>query len=269
MGVAEIGIIGGSGFYQLLSGGRELTVQTPYGAASDVISVGELAGREVAFIPRHGRRHHLPPHVIPYRANIFALKELGVLQIIGVTAVGALTEAHQVGDFALADQLVDFTHGTRADTYYDGPITTHVGFGEPYCRQLRETAQAAATELGITCHKAATIVVTNGPRFSTRAESAFFAAQGWQLENMTQYPEAVLARELALSYLNISLVTNSHVRGRESGEGELASAEDVIAVLRRRRDELLNLLERIVAALPPGDERPPFIRDALKNARWV
>lgn len=269
MSVAEIGIIGGSGLYQLLSSGRELTVQTPYGATSDVISVGQLGGREVAFVPRHGRRHHLPPHMIPYRANVFALKELGVLQLIGVTAVGALTEAHGIGEFALGDQLVDFTHGTRADTYYDGPITTHVGFGEPYCRQMREVALAAAQEQGLDCHETATIVVTNGPRFSTRAESAFFAAQGWHLENMTQHPEAVLARELALSYLNISLVTNSHVRARDSGEGELASPENVVEVLHQRHEDLLGLLERIAGMLPPGQERPRFIRDALKNARWI
>jgi len=266
---AEIGIIGGSGFYHLLPGGSELTVQTPYGATSDVIVLGELGGRRCAFLPRHGRRHHLPPHMIPYRANIFALKELGVMQIIGVTAVGALTSHFEIGDFACADQLVDFTHGRRADTYYDGPIATHVGFGQPYCPQMRETAIKAAGELGLGCHVAATIVVTAGPRFSTYAESRFFAEQGWDLENMTQYPEAVLARELGLSYLNTSLVTNSHVTARDQQAGEMASAPDVITVLRDRLEDLLRLLAATVAALPPGEERPRFIREALKNARWI
>lgn len=266
---AEIGIIGGSGFYHLLPGSSELTVQTPYGATSDQIVIGELGGRRCAFLPRHGRRHHLPAHMVPYRANIFALKELGVLQVIGVTAVGALNRHFDVGDFACADQLVDFTHGRRADTYYDGPIATHVGFGQPYCPQMRDKAIAAASELGLGCHVAGTIVVTNGPRFSTYAESRFFAAQGWDLENMTQYPEVVLARELGLSYLNLSLVTNSHVRARERGSGEMAAASDVIAVLRDRLEDLLRLLAATVAALPPGDERPGFIRNALQNARWI
>ena len=269
MSVAEIGIIGGSGFYELFQGGRELTVQTAYGATSDVINAGEIAGRKCAFIPRHGRRHHLPAHVIPYRANMFALKELGVTQVIGITAVGALTNDFAVGDIAFADQLVDFTHGRRPDTYYDGPITTHVGFGEPYCPAMRAAAMQAAEETGLDCRDRATVVVTNGPRFSTRAESAFFAAQGWHLENMTQYPEAVLARELTLSYLNVSLVTNSHVRARETGEGELASASEVVNVFSERSEDLVRLLSAICEALPSGDERPAFIKNALSDARWV
>jgi 5'-methylthioadenosine phosphorylase len=269
MSVAEIGIIGGSGFYQLLQGGRELTVQTAYGATSDVISVGEIAGRDCAFIPRHGRRHRLPPHMIPYRANIFALKELGVTQIIGVTAVGALTNEYKVGDFVFGDQLVDFTHGKRNDTFYDGPITTHIGFAEPFCPAMRRAAVDAAAETGIACRDTATIVVTNGPRFSTRAESAFFAAQGWHLENMTQYPEAVLARELTLSYLNVSVVTNSHVNARETGEGELANAAEVVNVFEERMADLLTLLQGILRALPAGNERPEFIRNVLEDSRWV
>ena len=204
MSVAEIGIIGGSAFYSLLDGARELTVQTPYGPASDALSVGELGGRRCVFLPRHGRRHHLPPHVVPYRANVYALKELGVTQVIGCCAVGALTAGYEVGEFAFADQVVDFTHG-RASTFYDGPITTHVGFTEPYCPLMREAAREAATRLKLAHHTAGTVVVINGPRFSSSAESEFFAAQGWHLENMTQMPEAALARELTLSYLNVSL----------------------------------------------------------------
>jgi len=269
MSKADIGIIGGSGFYNLLPGGAELTVQTPYGATSDLITIGELGGRRCAFLPRHGRRHQLPAHVVPYRANVFAFKELGVTQVIGVTAVGALNRHFDVGDFVCADQLVDFTHGRREDTYYNGPIATHVGFGQPYCPQMRDTAIATASKLGLGCHVAATIVVTHGPRFSTYAESRFFAAQGWDLENMTQYPEAVLARELGLSYLNLSLVTNSHVRAREEGAGELASAMDVMAVLHDRLEDLLRLIAETVSKLPSGHERPGFIRDALKNARWI
>jgi 5'-methylthioadenosine phosphorylase len=269
MSVAEIGVIGGSGFYRLFSSGRELTVQTPYGPTSDVITIGELADRACAFLPRHGQRHYLPSHKIPYRANCYAFKELGVTQIIGCCAAGALTEQHAVGDFVFADQLVDFTHGQREDTFFEGPIATHIGFTEPYCPAMRSAAAAAADQLKLHYHGTATVVVTNGPRFSTRAESEFFAAQGWHLENMTQYPEAVLARELTLSYLNVSLVTNSHVLARESHEGEMASAPDVIEVLGQHVDKLRQLVTQIAGSLPPADQRPDFIRNALRTARWV
>lgn len=269
MSVAEIGIIGGSGFYKLLGGERELTVQTPYGPASDVITVGEIAGRQCAFLARHGRRHHLPPHKIPYRANIFALKELGVSQIIGTNAVGALDPQYKVGDFVFADQLVDFTMGTREDTFYDGPITTHISFAEPYCPAMRKAAIKVAADNEHPCHGEGTIVVVNGPRFPTAAESAFFKAQGWQLENMTQYPEAALARELTLSYMNLSLVTNSHAPAGEETAAKPTNASDVIEVLKERIDELHELVSLIVGALPDWENRPDFIREALNMGRWV
>jgi len=269
MGVAEIGIIGGSGFYQLLSGGRELMVQTPYGSPSDVIVLGELRGRACAFIPRHGRRHTLPPHRIPYRANIYALKELGVTQVISISAAGALTEQYAVGEIVFADQLVDFTRGRSGDTFFDGPITTHIGFTEPFCPGMRAVALEAAKHLKLKFHERGTVVVTPGPRFSTRAESAYFAAQGWHLENMTQYPEAVLARELTLSYLNVSIITNSHVQAREEKAGELASASEAIEVLKAAQDTITVLIGEIIARLPTGEKRPEFIRDALNKARWV
>jgi 5'-methylthioadenosine phosphorylase len=276
MSVAEIGIIGGSGVYRLLDSERELTVQTPYGPASDVISLGQLGGRQCAFIPRHGRRHSLPPHMIPFHANIFALKELGVTQIIGLSAVGALSDKHAVGSFACADQLVNLTSG-RVDTFYDGPITTHIGFAEPYCPQMREAALKAAHELKLPCAAQATIVVVGGPRFSTRAESRFFAAQGWELENMTQYPEAALARELTLSYLNISLVTNrietepplKAAAGSVQALDDGAEAHGVLKVIRERLDDLKRLVSATVERLPAGEQRPAFIREALKRGRWI
>ncbi len=267
MSVAEIGIIGGSGFYSLMSKARELTVQTPYGPTSDVLSVGEIGGRKCVFLPRHGRRHTLPPHVIPYRANIYALKELGVTQVIACNAVGALTPEHSVGQFVFADQVVDLTHG-RAGTFYDGPITTHIGFTEPYCPGMRQVAHEAALRLKLAHATSGTIAVINGPRFSTAAESRFLAAQGWHLENMTQMPECALAREMTLSYLNISLVANSHVTALESS-AELAEAPAVIDVLREHLPALQRLVETIAELLPPGEERPQFIRDALKQGRWV
>jgi 5'-methylthioadenosine phosphorylase len=267
MSVAEIGIIGGSGFYSLLPRARELTVQTPYGPTSDVLSVGEIAGRKCVFLPRHGRRHALPPHVIPYRANIYAMKELGVTMVIACNAVGALSEEHSVGQFVFADQVVDFTHG-RAGSFYDGPITTHIGFTEPYCPMMRQVGHEAALRLKLAHATSGTIVVIDGPRFSSAAESRFFGAQGWHLENMTQMPECALAREMTLSYLNISLVANSHLAALEN-HSELAEAPAVIDVLRERLPDLRRLVETIAELLPPGEERPQFIREALKQGRWV
>jgi 5'-methylthioadenosine phosphorylase len=268
MTLAEIGIIGGSGFYHLpLEDERRITLQTPYGAASDSVSLGRLAGRPVAFLPRHGREHQFPPHRIPYRANCYGLKELGVTQIIGTAAVGALSSEYPRESFVLADQLVDWTHGTRNETFYEGPLTTHIDFTEPYCPAMRSAAVKAAASNGIKLIPTATLVCTAGPRFSTRAESAFFARQGWQLENMTQYPEAVLARELNLSYMNLSLVTNSHSEAiQEQGQG---IAAEVIETLHRMLPQLRELLAAIVAMLPQDELRPEFVRQALQRGRWV
>jgi len=268
MALAEIAIIGGSGFYQLpLEGERRLTLQTPYGPMSEAVSIGRLGGRNVAFLPRHGREHHLPPHRIPYLANIYALKELGVTQIVGCCAVGSLSADYAVGSFASAHQLVDWTHGRRSDTYYDGPLTTHIDLTEPYCPAMRGALAQAADDLGLPLAREATLVVTAGPRFSTRAESEFFARQGWQLENMTQYPEAALARELNLSYLNLSLITNSHAVEADAGTGGVASG--VIAVLQQMLPRLRALLEALLLLLPPDSERPAFIREAQQRGRWV
>jgi 5'-methylthioadenosine phosphorylase len=270
MGLADIAVIGGSGFYRLpLEGERRLTLQTPYGPMSDSVTLGRLGGRNVAFLPRHGREHQLPPHRIPYRANLYSLKELGVTQIVGCCAVGALTAAHEVGSFASAQQLVDWTHGTRADTFYDGPLTTHVDFSEPYCPAMREALQRAAAQIDLPLAAEATLVVTAGPRFSTRAEAGFFAAQGWQLENMTQYPEAALARELNLSYANLSLVTNSHAVPDGDGDGEAGVAPGVISVLRQMLPRLHALLAALLPLLPAEADRPEFIRQAQARGRWV
>src|SRR5881396_2814822 len=191
MAEVEIGVIGGSGFYELLEDARELRVETPYGPPSDVVSVGEVAGRTVAFLPRHGRGHVLPPHAINYRANLYALKSLGVTRVMGRCAVGSLQPKIRPGNLVICDQIVDRTSGRR-DTFYDGPVVTHVGFADPYCPELRPLAVACGTGLGIAVREAGTGVVIQGPRFSTRAESAFYTAQGWHVIGMTQYPEAVL-----------------------------------------------------------------------------
>src|ERR1700722_9929341 len=207
---AEIGVYGGSGFYSLIENPREVWVETPYGMPSDKIALGEIAGKKVAFLPRHGKDHRYPPQAINYRANAFAMKMLGVTRIIGPTACGSLQKRVLPGSMVVADQIVDRTTG-RKDTFYDGPITTHVSFADPYCSQLRPLAIAALHDQNIETHERGTIVVIQGPRFSTRAESKWFQSQGWEVINMTQYPECYLARELEMCYVNISLITDYDV----------------------------------------------------------
>ncbi len=169
--VAEIGVIGGSGFERLFEGEAErLSVATPYGAPSDAITVGRIGRRRVAFLPRHGVGHRLPPHAINYRANLWALASLGVTRVIGPCAVGSLQPRIKPGDFVVCDQMVDRTSG-RAQTYFDGPRVVHIGFADPYCPELRALAAEAAREVGVTVHERGTVVVIPGPRFSTRAES--------------------------------------------------------------------------------------------------
>ncbi|MBI4259240.1 MAG: S-methyl-5'-thioadenosine phosphorylase, partial [Actinobacteria bacterium] len=201
MSAADVGVFGGSGFYTFLDDVQEVEVETPFGPPSAVPRVGEVDGVRVAFIPRHGKKHELPPHRIPYRANVWAMKELGAGRIVAPNAVGSLQPHVKPGDFVVCDQLVDRTRG-RADTFYDGPVTTHISFADPYCPTMREVAVAEARALDIPVHERGTVVVIQGPRFSTRSESAWFSAQGWEVINMTQYPEAVLARELELCFVN-------------------------------------------------------------------
>src|SRR5438067_608585 len=204
---AEIGIFGGSGFYSFLEDVEEVELDTPYGKPSAPFVIGEIGGRRVAFLPRHGRGHELPPHRIPYRANVWALRELGVRRIVGPNASGALKPELRLGEFVVCDQFVDRTSG-RADTFYDGPETTHVSTADPYCPGLRRLLLDTAAELGIPARDGGTVVTIQGPRFSTRAESRWFRQMGWDVINMTAYPEAVLARELELCYANISMVTD-------------------------------------------------------------
>ena len=206
MSHAEIGVIGGSGLYAFLEDAAEVDVQTPYGPPSDRLVVGEVRGRQVAFIPRHGRDHRYPPHRIPYRANLWALRSLGVRQVLAPCAVGSLRATLPAGSLVVPDQLVDRTSG-RPQTYYDTGAV-HVSFADPYCPDGRAVAvrEAARGQWPVTDGGA--MVVVEGPRFSTRAESRWFADQGWAVVNMTGHPEAVLARELALCYTAIALVTD-------------------------------------------------------------
>jgi 5'-methylthioadenosine phosphorylase len=207
---AEVGVFGGSGFYSFLEDVEEIEVETPYGKPSAKLTVGEIGGKQVAFLPRHGSDHQLPPHEIPYRANVWAMRELGVRRLIGPNASGALKADLELGEFVVCDQFVDRTSG-RVDTFYDGPETTHVSAADPYCPELRRLLVDTAAELGIKVRDGGTVVVIQGPRFSTRAESKWFQAMGWDTINMTAYPEGYLARELELCYANISMVTDHDV----------------------------------------------------------
>jgi len=245
---AEIGVFGGSGFYSLIDRFREIKIETPYGAPSDSVALGEIAGRNVAFLPRHGKTHSLPPHTINYRANAWVMKELGVTRIIGPCAAGSLAARVKPGDFVVCDQLVDRTTG-RKDTFYDGPVTTHVSFAYPYCPEVRTLAIDAVKKAGVRVHERGTVVTIQGPRFSTVAESRWFAAAGWEVINMTQYPEAYLARELEMCYANIALITDYDV-GLEGQEGVApVTHEAVIEVFNannaRVKQVILDMVERM------------------------
>ena len=259
----EVGVFGGSGFYSFLEDVREITVDTPYGIPSAPVSVGTVAGREVAFLPRHGVRHEYPPHKINYRANIWALKQLGVTRVLGPCAAGSLKQEVKPGDFVVCDQLVDRTNGGRVDTFYDGPVTTHVSFADPYCPELRELAIKTARNQGISVHERGTVVAVPGPRFSTRAESKSFQGEGWEVINMTQYPEAYLARELEICYANISLITDYDVG--VPGETEPVSHEEVLRVFTENNERLRSLLFAIIPSIPSDRGCP--CATALEGAR--
>lgn len=246
---ADIGVFGGSGFYRFLEDVEEITVETPYGAPSDKIALATVAGKRVAFLPRHGRDHQFPPHMINYRANLWAMKELGVTRVIGPNASGSLQPEIKPGDFVVVDQFVDRTTG-RKDTFFDGPITTHISMADPYCPELRQIAIEKGRELGITMHETGTVVVIQGPRFSTRAESHWFSQMGWQVINMTQYPEVVLARELGMCYVNIALITDYDVGLEGRSDIPPVTHEQVIRVFNENNEKLKALLYAMIEAIP-------------------
>jgi 5'-methylthioadenosine phosphorylase len=245
-----VGVFGGSGLYRLLDDVEEVEVDTPYGAPSAPIAIGTVEGVPVAFLPRHGVRHTLPPAAINYRANVWALKELGVARVIAPTAAGSLQPRVRPGDFVVCDQFVDRTRG-RQDTYYaDGPTVAHVGAADPYCPVMRDLAVAVGREQGVTMHERGTVVVIQGPRFSTRAESRWFSAQGWEVINMTQYPEAILARELELCYVNVSLITDYDVGLADAPDVEPVSVGEVERVFASNTARVRGLILGMVPRLP-------------------
>ena len=261
---ADVGVFGGSGFYSLMEGPVEqVSVQTPFGSPSDSIAVGRMGDVRVAFLPRHGPHHRLPPHAINYRANLWAMAQLGVTRIIAPTAAGSLQPHIKPGEFVVCDQFVDRTYA-RQQTFYDGPRVVHISTADPYCPDLRDRAVAVARELGITVHERGTVVVIQGPRFSTRAESQWFSNQGWEVINMTQYPEAVLARELEMCYVNIALITD-YDAGLEGQSGiEPVSVSEVVQVMNANNERVRRLIEVLVPRLSGGRTCP--CANALQNA---
>ncbi len=245
---AQVAVIGGSGFYEFLADAREVEVATPYGDPSAAIAVGTVGGADgmrVAFLPRHGKGHAYPPHRINYRANLWALRSLGVRQVVAPCAVGGLRDDVSPGDLVVPDQLVDRTWGRSQSFVETGAV--HVPFSDPYCGALsRAVAGSDGVRLG------GTMVVVEGPRFSTRAESQHYAAQGWSLINMTGHPEAVLARELEMCYAAVALVTDMDA-GVESGEG--VGQAEVFAMFAANIDRLKLILTGVLGRLPdPGSE---------------
>jgi len=259
--LAEIGVIGGTGFYEFLESADELQITTPFGDPSDPLVIGEVGGRRVAFLPRHGRDHRFPPHKIPYRANLWALRSVGVRQVLAPSAVGSLTTSYGPGTLVIPDQLVDRTT-SRTQTFYEHDGAVHIQFADPYCPVGRATAVGAARSTGWVPASSGTLVIIEGPRFSTRAESLWYADQGWTLIGMTGHPEAVLARELALCYTSISLVTDTDA-GVEEGEG--VTQEEVFRVFAANVERLRALVIKAVELLPADRTCPcPHALDGLK-----
>jgi 5'-methylthioadenosine phosphorylase len=245
-----IGVFGGTGFYRFLDDVEEVPVATPYGPPSAPVRVGRVEGTEVAFMPRHGDDHTLPPHRINYRANVWAMREVGVRRVIGPAACGSLKPELAPGTFVVCDQFFDRTQA-RESTFYDGPQTTHVSAADPFCADLGELLATSAQELDIPVVRGGTVVVIQGPRFSTRTESRWFADSGFDVVNMTQYPECWLARELELCYAGIALVTDYDV-GLEGTPP--VTTEVALAAFEENLHRLRDLLFRAIPRIGPQPE---------------
>jgi len=244
---AEIGVFGGSGFYSLLADVREVKVDTPYGPPSDSFFLADVAGRAVAFLPRHGRRHTIPPHRINYRANVWAMRSLGVKAVISPCAAGSLQLRVKPGDFVVCDQFVDRTR-TRPHTFYDGPIVTHLSSAETYDPTLRALAIATVRDHGIEVHETGTMVVIEGPRFSTKAESKWFSDAGWEVIGMTGYPEAWLCRELGMAVVNIALITDYDAGVHEGTEA--VDATSVLEVFAQNAERIQQVVLDLIGRMP-------------------
>ncbi|HEX7535456.1 MAG TPA: S-methyl-5'-thioadenosine phosphorylase [Dermatophilaceae bacterium] len=248
---AEIGVIGGSGFYEFLTDSERLSISTPFGDPSDDVLIGDIEGRRVAFLARHGQGHRFPPHHVNYRANLWALRSVGVRQVLAPCAVGSLRPEHGPGSLVVPDQVVDRTWG-RDHTIYDGVgRVVHVGFSDPYCPRGRATVIEAGRAAGKTLVEAGTMVVINGPRFSSRAESRWHQQAGWAVVGMTGMPEAAIARELAMCFTTIALVTD-HDAGVDVGQA--VTHEEVLRVFAQSLDGVKEVLRSAIGAMPAAEE---------------
>ena len=250
---ADIGVFGGSGFYSFLNDVKEVKVDTPYGPTSDSAFIGTIGAHRVAFMPRHRRDHSIPPHQINYRANVWAMKHLGCTRVISPCAAGSLQKEVEPGNFVLCDQFVDWTEG-RKNTFFEsasvfeGTAVQHPSPAETYCPQLRQLAARAARELNLPFQPTGTVVVINGPRFSTKAESAFFTRQGWQVIGMTAFPETYLVKELNMCPLNISLITDYDAG--LVGDVPPVSHEEVLKVFDENMEKMKSLLFKLIEQIP-------------------
>lgn len=275
---ADVGIFGGSGFSSFLEDTDQVVIDTPWGATAAPITVGTLGRMRVAFLPRHGLRHEFPPHRVNYRANIDAMRKLGVRAILSPFAAGSLQPTIQPGDFVVVDQLVDRTSG-RADTFHDdfanGP--QHISLADPYDTELRALLVDVGRNHGNTMHDGGTVVVINGPRYSTRAESQWFQSAGWHVVNMTQYPEAALAREAGLRFAGIALITDYDTGIDHLPDVKPVTQDQVFASfennVHRLRDLLLTAIPRLAEprANPGSDNEngPPVPCNATDAVRTV
>ena len=259
---AEIGVIGILASSSPLDDDAErVELETPYGRPSSAISLGEIDGKRVAFLARRGEQGEIPPPKIPNRANVWALKELGVRRIIAPIVCGALRLDFELGEMVVCDQYIDRTWG-REDTYYEGPGTVLIASAHPFCEDLSALLVGTARELGIQVRHGGTTVVTQGPRFSTIAESLFFQSMGWDVVNMVSYPESHLARELELCYANLSVVTDHDV-GIEGAGG--VTTQTVARVMAESLDRLHRLLRATIPRIGPQPQ--DVCATALARAR--
>ncbi len=243
---AEIGIFGGTGIYdsELLQESKEISIDTPYGKTSDSITIGDYKGRKVAFMPRHGKKHAIPPHMINFRANIWAFKELGVTRILAPSAVGSLKEEFKPGDFALPSQFLDFTKSRIGSFSEDGKVI-HISVAEPFCPELQEVVLQTAQSQNIKIHKNCTYVCIEGPRFSTKAESKFFRTTGADIIGMTLVPECQLAREAQICYVSISTITDYDVWAEKP-----VTAKEVLETLSKNVESIKKMLAVILEKIP-------------------
>jgi 5'-methylthioadenosine phosphorylase len=248
---ADVGVFGGSGLTHLLTDAVEVEVTSPWGEPSGPVTIGDVDGRTVAFLPRHGTGHRVPPHRVNYRANVDVMRQLGVTALFGPFAAGSLRPDLTPGTVVVVDQFVDRTSGrteTFHDSFDDGP--RHLSMPDPYDPDLRARLLDAALRTGLPVVDGGTVVVVNGPRFSTRAESRWFREQGWDLVNMTQHPEAVLAAEAGLPYAGLAIVTD-HDAGLEDDPAVApVTQEEVFAVFERTVGRVRDLLCEVVRGLP-------------------